>query len=123
MSIVTALTGHLGRALTGPEATQASIWADWVRADITAAASAAGSSIDSLDPAQIERFTVAAITRRWAIPQGVQRVDISVDDGRVGRTYVNGELDYLPAWWGWLGLPDPAADTETGWSGSIGYQR
>ena len=120
MAILETLVTHLGRPLSTAERDQAELWAGWISTDITAAASKAGRDATTIPAPAVERFTVAAITRRWANPDQLARIDVSVDDGRVSRTPIDARMDYLPEWWAWLGLPDPDAATD-GWSGSIGY--
>ena len=120
MAILETLTAHLGRSLSVAEQGQAELWAGWVYSDIDAAAVKAGRDATTIPAPAVERFAVAAITRRWANPDQLARIDVSVDDGRVSRTPIDARMDYLPEWWAWLGLPDPDAATD-GWSGSIGY--
>ena len=120
MAILDTLAAHLGRPLSTAEQGQAELWAGWVSADIDAAAVKAGRDAATIPSVAVERFTIAAITRRWVNPDQLARIDISVDDGRVSRTPIDARMAYLPEWWAWLGLPDPDAAID-GWSGSIGY--
>lgn len=123
MALAEQIRIHIGRPLGEIEKEQAELWEGWIRADIEAAARRVSLSVSQLDPTQVERFLVAAIARRMTTTFGVRREDVAVDDGRVSYTYDSPQMEYLPEWWAWLGLPDPHAATGAGWSGSISYAR
>ena len=98
------------RTLSDAEAAAVSLWEQWVQSDIEAAARHAGRDPYQLDPVQVERFVIEACLYRLQHPDDATQVDVAVDDASVSRRYTSstGQLTYLPAWWGWLGLPDPS---------------
>lgn len=99
------------RTLTEAQQVAVSLWGSWVESDIERAAVSAGKTFASLNPVQVERFSVEAITYRLDHPDDATQVDVSVDDARVSRRYSSstGQLTYLPQWWAWLGLGDDTA--------------
>lgn len=91
------------------QAKSAELWASYVYADIAAAAIAAGTDMGALDGIAVQRFVVAAISRRLANPDGAESLDVQVDDARVLKRFntSDGGFGYLPEWWAWIGLPSP----------------
>ena len=123
MSLVSIdqIEDRLGRTLTEAEQRQVPIWIEDAEAAIERRMSRLGvPQVDMGDRVRVVQKAVTAMARR---PDDATRVDVAVDDARVGKTYSSstGEVTIKDEWWDELGLTEPAAST--GWSGSIAYGR
>ena len=123
LSLVTIdqIEDRLGRPLTGAEQRQVPLWIDDAEAAIERRMIRLGvSKVGIDDRVRVVQKAVTAMARR---PDDATRVDIAVDDARVGKTYSSGtgEVTIKDEWWDELGLAEPVADS--GWSGSIAYGR
>ena len=123
LSLVTIdqIEDRLGRPLTEAEQRQVPLWIEDAEAAIERRMSRLGvSQVDILDRVRVVQKAVTAMARR---PDDATRVDIAVDDARVGKTYSSstGEVTIKDEWWDELGLAEPV--TDSGWSGSIAYGR
>ena len=123
MSLVSIvqIEDRLGRPLTGAEQRQVPIWIEDAEAAIERRMQRLGvSHVDMDDRVRVVQKAVTAMAKR---PDDATRVDIAVDDARVGKTYSSsaGEVTIKDEWWDELGLTEPGAST--GWSGSIAYGR
>ena len=123
LSLVTIdqIEDRLGRPLTGAEQRQVPLWIEDAEAAIERRMIRLGvSQVDINDRVRVVQKAVTAMAKR---PDDATRVDIAVDDARVGRTYSSstGEVTIKDEWWDELGLTEPGAST--GWSGSIAYGR
>ena len=123
MSLVTIaqIEDRLGRPLTGAEQRQVPLWIEDAEAAIERRMQRLGvSRVDMDDRMRVVQKAVTAMAKR---PDDATRVDIAVDDARVGKTYSSstGEVTIKDEWWDELGLTEPGAST--GWSGSIAYGR
>lgn len=69
--------------------------------------------IDTLDPADVDYVVLQAVVAMARRPDDATVVDISVDDGRVSRTYksATGRVTILPEWWALL---DPTLGSPNG---------
>lgn len=123
MSLVSMkeIEDRLGRTLTDAEQRQVPLWIEDAEAAIERRMSRLGvTQVDLNDRARVVQKAVTAMAKR---PDDATRVDIAVDDARVGKTYSSstGEVTIKDEWWDELGLTEPGAST--GWSGSIAYGR
>ena len=123
MSLVTIdqIEDRLGRPLTGAEQRQVPLWIEDAEAAIERRMQRLGvPQVDMDDRVRVVQKAVTAMAKR---PDDATRVDIAVDDARVGKTYSSstGEVTIKDEWWDELGLTEPGAST--GWSGSIAYGR
>ena len=123
MSLVSIdqIEDRLGRPLTEAERRQVPLWIEDAEAAIERRMIRLGvSQVDVNDRVRVVQKAVTAMARR---PDDATRVDVAVDDGRVGRTYSSrtGEVTIKEEWWDELGLAEPA--TESSWSGSVAYGR
>ena len=123
MSLVSIdqIEDRLGRPLTEAEQRQVPLWIEDAEAAIERRMSRLGvSQVDVNDRVRVVQKAVTAMARR---PDDATRVDIAVDDARVGKTYSSstGEVTIKDEWWDELGLTEPGAST--GWSGSLAYGR
>ena len=115
------IADRLGRDLTEAEQRQVPLWIEDAEAAIERRMSRLGvSQVDVNDRVRVVQKAVTAMARR---PDDATRVDVAVDDGRVGRTYSSstGEVTIKDEWWDELGLAEPATDSS--WSGSVAYGR
>ena len=112
---------RLGRPLTEAEQRQVPLWIGDAEAAIERRMSRLG--VSEVDLNDRVRVVQKAVTARANGPDDATRVDIAVDDGRVGKTYSSstGEVTIKDEWWDELGLAEPV--TDSGWSGSIAYAR
>ena len=123
MSLVSIaqIEDRLGRPLTGAEQRQVPLWIEDAEAAIERRMQRLGiPHVDMDDRVRVVQKAVTAMAKR---PDDATRVDIAVDDARVGKTYSSstGEVTIKDEWWDELGLTEPGAST--GWSGSIAYGR
>ena len=123
MSLVSIdqIEDRLGRPLTEAEQRQVPLWIGDAEAAIERRMSRLGvSQVDLNDRMRVVQKAVTAMAKR---PDDATRVDIAVDDARVGKTYSSstGEVTIKDEWWDELGLTVPGVTT--GWSGSIAYGR
>ena len=123
MSLVSIdqIEDRLGRPLTEAEQRQVPLWIADAEAAIERRMIRLGvSQVDVNDRVRVVQKAVTAMARR---PDDATRVDIAVDDARVGKTYSSstGEVTIKDEWWDELGLTEPGASA--GWSGSIAYGR
>ena len=121
MSLVSPdqIEDRLGRPLTEAEQRQVPLWIEDAEAAIERRMSRLGvSQVDLNDRMRVVQKAVTAMAKR---PDDATRVDIAVDDARVGKTYSSstGEVTIKDEWWDELGLTVPGVTT--GWSGSIAY--
>ena len=122
LSLVTIdqIEDRLGRPLTGAEQRQVPLWIEDAEAAIERRMIRLGvSKVGIDDRVRVVQKAVTAMARR---PDDATRVDIAVDDARVGKTYSSstGEVTIKDEWWDALGLALPVSDS---WSGSIAYGR
>lgn len=94
------------RTLSEQQIAAATLWEQWICADIEARMVRCGRAWPDMDAVQVQRFTIEAICYRLDHPDDATQVDVTVDDGSVSRRYASstGQLVYQDAWWGWLGL-------------------
>ena len=123
MSLVSIdqIEDRLGRPLTEAEQRQVPLWIEDAEASIEHRMQRLG--VAEVDLAVMSRVVQKAVTAMAKRPDDATRVDIAVDDGRVGKTYSSstGEVTIKDEWWDELGLTVPGVTT--GWSGSIAYAR
>lgn len=123
MSLVSIdqIEDRLGRPLTEAEQRQVPLWIEDAEAAIEHRMQRLGvTQVDLTVRSRVVQKAVTAMAKR---PDDATRVDIAVDDARVGKTYSSstGEVTIKEEWWDELGLTEPGAST--GWSGSIAYGR
>ena len=112
---------RLGRTLTDAEQRQVPVWIGDAEASIEHRMLRLG--VTQVDLSVKSRVIQKAVTAMAKRPDDATRVDIAVDDARVGKTYSSstGEVTIKDEWWDELGLTEPGAST--GWSGSIACGR
>jgi hypothetical protein len=101
-----------------PDITTEARWASWInRAErqIQRRADRLGILFSGLDPQTVDDVVLLAVSAHARNPEGVDTVDVSVDDGRVSRRYRKsaGEVSIYEHWWESLGLADDGAFTIT----------
>ena len=102
---------RLGVATPDPASPQGKQWDAWIgdaAALIDLRADRLGIDPTSLAPEVVDRVVALAVVAMAKNPDDATTVDVSVDDGRVMRSYKSsdGQVSITDVWWGWLGLAD-----------------
>lgn len=101
--------------LVSPQGKQWSKWIGDAEALIGQRADRLFVPVTELDPEQVDRVVELAVTAMARKPDDATTVDVSVDDGRVARTYKSstGRVVILDEWWFDLGLGDTSGAFST----------
>ena len=102
---------RLGVATPEPTSTQGKQWTKWIAdavALIEGRAERVGVDLSGIDPDRVDRVVELAVVAMARKPDDATTVDVSVDDGRVLRSYQSstGRVGILDEWWADLGLLD-----------------
>lgn len=102
---------HLGVATPDPDSTTGKRWSAWIKGALLAIrlrAERLERDIDDLDQDVVDYVVTLAVVAMARKPDDATTVDISVDDGRVLRSYKSseGRVKILDEWWDDLGLVD-----------------
>lgn len=102
---------RLGVATPDPADPQGKQWTKWIAdavALIEGRAERVGVDLSDIDPDRVDRVVELAVVAMARRPDDATTVDVSVDDGRVLRSYQSstGRVGILDEWWADLGLLD-----------------
>ena len=102
---------RLGVATPDPTDPQGKQWTKWIAdavALIEGRAERVGVDLGGIDPDRVDRVVELAVVAMARRPDDATTVDVSVDDGRVLRSYQSstGRVGILDEWWADLGLLD-----------------
>lgn len=100
------VAANLGRPLSEVEIAQVTLWIGWAERAI-----ARRLTLAALVPEDLRMVLTEAVTARLRSPEPLTRIDVSVDDGSMSKTYArsSGLIEILPEWWELLGWVDPSA--------------
>ena len=109
---------RLGVATPDPAGPQGKQWAKWIAdavALIEGRAERVGVDLSGIDPDRVDRVVELAVVAMARRPDDATTVDVSVDDGRVLRSYQSstGRVGILDEWWADLGLLDSSGAFST----------
>lgn len=90
-----------------PDAATEAQWATWIartERQIVRRAERLGIDPLTLDVETVDDVVLLAVAAHARNPEGVDTLDVSVDDGRVSRRYRtgSGEVAITDQWWSWL---------------------
>lgn len=106
MVTIEKIATQLGIPTPPLDSPQTAQWLDWIEQAgdlITERAEDMGRSVD---PDRADRIITLAVVKMARRPDGIEQVDVAVDDGRVSRRYSSstGEITISDDWWKRLGL-------------------
>ena len=106
MVTIEQIATQLGIPTPAPGSVQAAQWVAWIeqaRDLITERAADMGRTVDT---ERADRVILLAVVKMARRPDGIEQVDVAVDDGRVSRRYSSstGEVAITDDWWRRLGL-------------------
>ena len=107
----------LGRTLTDAEQAQATLWIG----DALLLVAARLGDLAELDQDILDYVVREAVVLKMKRPDEATRVDVSVDDASVSRSYERstGQVTILDEWWSML---SPANDSSAGFSTRPGFE-
>lgn len=103
-----------------PEHAQWALWIGYAYRAIERRAERYGLLLADLDPDDLDMVVREAVAGKVRNPDGIRRMDVSIDDGRVSRDYTSGtgQVTILDEWWNLL-FPQSGAGA---WSTRPGFE-